>query len=353
MRIGMLGDIQSINTQSWINGLQEAGAEVVCWDIPKRSNVARFIYFIFDIIELRFWLKRNNPDLLIGYRTTSYGFMGALMYFHPFVIAAQGIDDVYSENRIIHCISNFTSRYAICKADLIQVWAPNMSAALLKRGADPEKLFILPRGIDINHFTYRQRDFIGLEMRLIVTRSLFPEYHIDIIIDALYILKDKLIIPNIQLTVVGSGPMELELKQQALGLGIEDHVSFVGKIPNVIISKYLDSHDYYISMPDTEGASSSLFEAFACGLYPIVSDLPGNRTWIEHRENGILVNINDSQSLANEILYAWNNPVHCRTAVFRNRKFAEENLSREKNANLMLNKYDKLIKLKSGNQVSC
>ena len=64
---------------------------------------------------------------------------------------------------------------------------------------------------------------------------------------------------------------------------------FTGRIPNTELPKLLQQSNIYISMPITEGVSASLFEAMACNCYPVVSEIPGNQSWIKHRENGQLI----------------------------------------------------------------
>jgi len=77
-------------------------------------------------------------------------------------------------------------------------------------------------------------------------------------------------------------------------------------------------------MPSTEGVSASLFEAMACGCFPIVTDLPGNRSWIRNQENGILIPNGRFKILAEELQYALERNLWRKTAVNRNRKFVEE-----------------------------
>ncbi|MBV6429344.1 MAG: Glycosyltransferase Gtf1 [Haliscomenobacter sp.] len=343
MKIAMLGDLHSINTQSWIKGLESAGAEVISWTLPVRPNLLRLIYFMMDVWGLRQWLKTNQPDVLIAYRTTSYGFIGALMYFHPFVIAAQGIDDVFSKTWWVNLLSRLSARYAIHRADLIHAWAINMTPALEQKGAIREKILVMPRGIDLNKFVFNARSFECRPLRLIVTRSLYPEYHIDTIIEAVALLLHNKQAPDIRLTITGSGPMEMELKDRCSQLGIANKVEFTGRISNDEIAGLLNENDFYLSMPDTEGASASLFEAFACGLFPIVSDLPANRVWLKDKQNGLLIAETNASELAEQILYAWQNPEFCRKAVEKNRVTTEESLSLEKNMKVFLDCYQKLL----------
>jgi glycosyltransferase involved in cell wall biosynthesis len=53
-----------------------------------------------------------------------------------------------------------------------------------------------------------------------------------------------------------------------------------------------------------DGTPNSLLEGIACGCFPIAGDLESIREWITHGQNGLLVNPNDPQSIADGILLA-------------------------------------------------
>jgi glycosyltransferase involved in cell wall biosynthesis len=53
-----------------------------------------------------------------------------------------------------------------------------------------------------------------------------------------------------------------------------------------------------------DGTPNSLLEGMACGCFPIAGDLESIREWITHGQNGLLVNPNDPQSVADGILLA-------------------------------------------------
>jgi glycosyltransferase involved in cell wall biosynthesis len=96
-------------------------------------------------------------------------------------------------------------------------------------------------------------------------------------------------------------------------------------------------------MPVTEGVSASLFEAMACNCYPIVSNIAGNQSWINHRKNGQLTTVDDSDMLAAEILWAFENNEYRNDCVLRNRKFIEDNVDYKINMKIIANKYHELI----------
>jgi glycosyltransferase involved in cell wall biosynthesis len=96
-------------------------------------------------------------------------------------------------------------------------------------------------------------------------------------------------------------------------------------------------------MPVTEGVSASLFEAMACGCYPLVSDIPGNQSWITHRENGQLIPIDDAEMLAEELIWAFENKDFRNHAVLNNREFIENHVDYKTNMKIIANKYHELI----------
>ena len=96
-------------------------------------------------------------------------------------------------------------------------------------------------------------------------------------------------------------------------------------------------------MPVTEGVSSSLFEAMAVGCYPIVSDVPGNQSWISHRENGQLVSIDDKEMLSNELIWAIKNEEFRKQVVVKNRKLVEEKANYTHNMKKIAEQYHQMI----------
>ena len=45
-------------------------------------------------------------------------------------------------------------------------------------------------------------------------------------------------------------------------------------------------------------AAQSLLEGMAAGLVPVVSDIAGNREWVTHRREGLLVPVGDAEAVA-------------------------------------------------------
>ena len=137
------------------------------------------------------------------------------------------------------------------------------------------------------------------------------------------------------------------LKDLSKDLQIENKVIFTGRIPNTELPKLLQESNIYISMPITEGVSASLFEAMACNCYPVVSDIPGNKSWIKHRKNGQLIKIDNIEMLAEELIWSFENWESRNQAVIQNRKFVEENANYDINMKIIADRYHKLLSLRN------
>ena len=348
-RILFLGETYRADAITWMNGLKEFGDfEIVTWELQTSSNGINRIKRLFElakaILTIKSIVKKFNPDIVIAERTTSYGYLAALSGIKPVVIAQQGITDLWPQNSPLYIFKKILQDYAFKKADLIHAWGNVMENHMKESKVDMSKVMVLPKGINLDYFEFKDNHNDSM-IHAIVTRALQPEYQHDLIMKAFSIVKQKNI--PFKLTIIGDGTELKKLKCLAKELNIGNEVIFSGKIDNNNIPKFLRQANFYISMPITEGVSSSLFEAMACGCYPIVSDLPGNRSWISQKENGILVPSENAFKLAEEIEWAFKNNEITKNAIIKNRKFVEENANYKTNMKKIALTYHNLINTKS------
>ena len=345
-KILFLGETYRADAITWMNGLKEFGDfEIITWELKTPnttffSRLARIFEFNTALFQIKKLVKKHQPDMVIAERTTSYGFLAALSGVKPVAIAQQGRTDLWPEKSILLPLKKIIQHYAFQKADLIHAWGPVMTISMKKANVDMNKVLVLPKGIDLEQFK-NKKNIPSQKLTAIVTRSLMPEYCHNIILQAFGILNQKGI--DFELTIVGDGKLLPMLKELATKLGIENKVHFTGRIPNTKLPELLQQFNFYISMPITEGVSASLFEAMASNCYPVVTDIPGNQSWIKHRENGQLITIGDTEMLADELLWAFENSEYRNTAVLKNRKFVEENADYNTNMEIIAHKYHELI----------
>jgi glycosyltransferase involved in cell wall biosynthesis len=70
--------------------------------------------------------------------------------------------------------------------------------------------------------------------------------------------------------------------------------------------------------------SNALLEAQSWGIPCVVSDIPGNTSIVENEVNGLVVPVNDSQSLANAVIKINNDPLLRRKIGAAARNLMEE-----------------------------
>ena len=348
-RILFLGETYRADAITWMNGLKEFGDfEIVTWELETNSNGVNRIKRLFElskaILTIKSTVKKINPDMVIAERTTSYGFLAAVCGVKPMAVAQQGITDLWPTNSPMYFLKKILQDYAFKKADLIHAWGDVMAKHMAESNVDMSKVMLLPKGINLDFFQFNNASDTTM-IKAVVTRALQPEYKHDVILKAFAILKQKNI--PFTLTIIGDGIELKNLRFLAKEFNIENEIEFTGRINNYDIPKFLKRSNFYLSMPITEGVSASLFEAMACGCFPIVSDLPGNKNWIKEKDNGILVASENHTKLAEELEWAFKNTQVTENAIIENRKLVEEYANYKTNMKKIAGTYNDLIKFKS------
>jgi glycosyltransferase involved in cell wall biosynthesis len=90
-------------------------------------------------------------------------------------------------------------------------------------------------------------------------------------------------------------------------LGIEHAVQLNPQLSHAQMADVFRSAQIVVSPAIHDGTPNSLLEGMACGCFPIAGDLESIREWITHGENGLLINPNDPQAIADAILLALEN----------------------------------------------
>ncbi len=344
-KILFLGETNRADAITWMKGLKEFGDfEIVTWELKSNNNsffkIKRIIEFFFSFYKLKKIIKLEKPDMVIAERTTSYGFLASISGLKPIAIAQQGITDLWPVDSILIPFKRILQNYAFKKANLIHAWGNVMVESMKKSNVDMNKVLVLPKGINLQNF---QNIKLHNDDKIyaIVTRSLTSDYRHDIILKAFSELNNLGI--DFELTIVGDGILLELLKELAKELKIDSKVNFLGRINNDDLPILLQKSNFYISMPITEGVSASLFEAMATHCYPIVTNISGNQYWIKHKKNGQLINVDDYQMLAKEILWAFENKEYRNNVIIQNRIFIEQNVDYKKNMQIIANKYHELI----------
>lgn len=107
-------------------------------------------------------------------------------------------------------------------------------------------------------------------------------------------------------------------------LKLEGKVSLLPHIDQQHLWELFARADLSISVSQHDGTPNSLLEAMAFGVFPIAGDIESLREWITPGVNGLLVEPDKPQALAEAILLALENPDLRRSAAVKNSMIIRE-----------------------------
>src|SRR5262245_42079246 len=245
----------------------------------------------------RVWssLRSFAPDVVFAPYVSSNGLVAALCRPRSLVVSAHG-SDVFGApgGRELH---ERMIRFACGRATIVHAVSRPLADALVRYGVPFEKIECFPIGIDTDWFQpASDRQSERRSPRIVCTRHHEQVYRNDTLVEALGRLRDDGV--EVRATFVGGGQLLEERRAQIHALDLDRTVELRGRVPAAEVKRALQESDIYVSASSRDGASSSLLEAMACGLFPVVSSIAANREWIEDGETGLLFEAGDAAELA-------------------------------------------------------
>lgn len=134
---------------------------------------------------------------------------------------------------------------------------------------------------------------------LVITRNLEPIYGIDTAISAFAQAYSK--DSSLRLRIAGSGPSENSLKALARKLGVDEAISFEGRLDRQEIVALYGEADAMLNPSTVDNMPNSVLEALACGLPVISTDVGGVPFIVDHRQTALLVPPGNISTMADAI----------------------------------------------------
>ncbi len=369
MKILLLADPGSIHTEKWVKSLCEHGVTIYLFGLSsykendyyginnlivesfeitnklrnksKNGSFQKFKY-LRVIPRLKSIIKSFQPDLVHSHYASSYGFLGALLNFHPFIVSVWG-EDIYSFPKISYLHKKIIE-FNLRKADRILSTSHVMAVETAKY--TKKKIEITPFGIDVNvFFNDRKSNPSQLPIVIGTVKSLEKKYGIDYLIKSFKIvLKNNPTIP-LKLLIAGEGTEYKNLLDLVKDLNLEEFVFFSGKIPHSEVPIFLNTLDIYsaLSILDSESFGVAIVEASSCELPVLVSNVGGLPEVVDDKITGFIVPPKDEKSAA-AILSKLILDKDLRITLGKNgREKVQKKYKWEDNVKTMLSIYDSLI----------
>ncbi|NWG40062.1 MAG: glycosyltransferase, exosortase A system-associated [Hydrogenophilaceae bacterium] len=255
-----------------------------------------------------------------------------------------------TENSLRYKLTRSQETWVVKEADAVTTICEGLRNDLLQRDVPAQKITVIPNAVDIEKFPLggeadpALRKQLGLEgVNVLGFIGSFYAYEgLDLLLSALpKILNHK----DVKVLLVGGGPQETALKEQARQLGIADKVIFTGRVPHQEVNRYYDLIDVLVyarhSMRLTELVTPlKPLEAMAQGRLFIASDVGGHKELIRHNETGILFRAGDVKALATAALALLDHPQQWPRFKTSGRRFVET----ERNWKVSVARYGEVYK---------
>jgi len=138
------------------------------------------------------------------------------------------------------------------------------------------------------------------KIQLVCVGRLEPIKGVDLVIQAVAVLKSKGI--PCKLHVVGDGSGRGTLERLASSLGVTETIRFTGALPEEEVQAKLSAADVFVSGSHQEGFSLALLEALAQGLPAVVTDVGSARDVVRDGQTGFVLDSRDPECFAEAVI---------------------------------------------------
>lgn len=313
-KILFLGDVNNPHLVKWATSLAEKGFEIGIFSLNKsifewyksypnihifnevprnddffKSSMFIKLGYLLYTRKVKKVIRDFQPDILHAHYATSYGLIGRLSGFRPYIISVWG-SDIFDFPQI-SVIAKKLIQHNLRYPDMVMSTSHIMKKEILKY-VDRE-VEVTPFGVDMKSFLPKPVKRISAENDIVIgaIKSIEKKYGTDVLINAFKKVCVKNPDKSLKLLLVGSGTMKEECMKLVSKLDLDDKVIFVGKVAPINVPDYHNMIDIYtnISVLDSESFGVSVVEAMACGKPVVVTNVGGLPEVVTHNETGLII----------------------------------------------------------------
>jgi glycosyltransferase involved in cell wall biosynthesis len=188
---------------------------------------------------------------------------------------------------------------SVCKIACVSDFIANMLRESLKR---PERILTIHSGIDMERFP-TQPDKTALHSMLKLDPTIKLVGNVSALADHkdyftfLRSIKELVgLRPDVKAVIMGTGPMEEEIKAYSKEIGLSREVIFMGFRAD--LAELLPCLDLLLFTSKTEGLGTSILDAMACKVPVVATRAGGIPEIVIHEKTGLLAEVGDAKMLA-------------------------------------------------------
>lgn len=194
-------------------------------------------------------------------------------------------------------------RWIISRSDRLIAVSSAVAEHARSLGARPDRIDVIPNGVDLDLFKPAERPRSGPPRILFVGR-LVSNKGPELLVRAAPAVLEKH--PDAEFVICGDGPMRQSLELEANRLNVARAFRFPGVIRNV--PEVMRDSTVLVRPSTLEGMPLTVLEAMGCGLPVIATRVGGTPELVKHGANGFLFEPGDVDGLIGHLLALLGNP---------------------------------------------
>lgn len=322
LKILFLADADSVHTWRWATALSRKGFQIGIFSlrIPSAlvypselaiqidspvigrhkpgASASTFskLSYVMAMTRLRKLVKEFKPDIVHAHYASSYGLLGSLLGYKPFVLSVWGSDVFdFPRNSPFH---KLVFKYNLKKANRILSTSHVMAIEIGKYSSRPVN--VIPFGVDLNHFKPGPAVSIFEKDDVVIgtIKSLEKVYGIEYLIRAFIILKKNHPEIPLKLLLVGDGSQHEVLEKLCADEDIANDVFFAGQQSLSKLPQYHNRIDIFAALSLSESFGVAVIEASASEKPVVVSRVGGLPEVVVENETGFIVPAQDPEAAA-------------------------------------------------------
>jgi len=248
---------------------------------------------LYRILIIAYLLAFKRVDAIMGIFLIPHGIIAGVLgalFRKPVIQNIIGID-------LHHALESKLLFTFIKNADIVITRGPLTKQILADRKIEPQIIFTPPNVFDFDKIPVLEGSSKIYD--LIFVGSLERYKRLDLLLEALRIVKTEYKLADVKLAIVGDGSLRGSLQQLAGEYGIVENISFLGSQKDVY--SYLYQSKVFIMTSEAEGLPMAMIEAMSCGLPCIVPDDSDITSVAVDNYNALVVPVGDTGAFASRI----------------------------------------------------
>jgi len=289
-------------------------------------------------------LNELEPDIVHAHFCSDNGRIAYYSGFKPYIVSCWGSDILIHPEKSKYLKNEI--RKVLQNASFIHTCANHLTEKIINDfNVSESKIMEIQYGLKREIILYlgnrKNNPNVNKVVKIICSRAAKSVYDNESIIIAAKILQSKGV--NVEIRMFADGPLFKKYEKMITERELNNFLLSPSLKQKDLFKEYKKS-DIYLSASISDGLSISLLEAFASKLYPIVSDIVANRNVIVHKNNGLLFQTNNPDSIVEKIIFFMNNRKYYLKAIERNYQWVMHNQCFENNLHEINKLYKKCIK---------